>query len=236
MIDYVLYAKEALTRPSDFGWFGREDMFVSWGITGPHRYPNGGGLSEDDCILADSNFYSIKKYLEDMFPDSENIEEVGMNHWAAGNVDSITCKVIATDPPDISNIDEADLTPEFIEITDILCHLRDDYPIFDECDFSERESEAKFEWFCNDLPFEVDSTKASDVYERLYDDGFDYDCDGVDEEDILATAYAVGADDRANCDEEWKAWEFLNPSAFSRRIEERWLKAGQIKMSMMMGM
>jgi hypothetical protein len=230
MTDFVEAAKEALKRPSDFGWHGREDMFVSWGITGPHRYPNGGGMSDEDSILNDSNFFSIQKHLQETFPDSENIEEVGINHWAMGSVDSITCKVIATDPPEIDDLTEDDLTPEFKEITSILWSLRDDYPIFDEMDHSERESEYRFDLFCDYLPFEVDKDMADDIYTQLHDDGFDVDYDGVDEEDILEVAYSVGADDRKLCDEEWQAWEFLNPGALSRRIEKKWIDAGQLQM------
>jgi hypothetical protein len=230
MTEYVEMAKQAMERPSDFGWFGREDMFETWGFTGVNRYPNGGGKSDIDAILDDSNFFCIKQHLEGKFPDSENIEEVGLNHWAAGSVDSIICKIIAVDPPpDLDDLDEDDLTDEFKEIADIVVGLRDDYPIFDEMDFSERESEYHYDRFIEDIPFEIDASKVDDVLNDLHERDI-YIEEGVMEDDIFESAYAVGADDRVNCDEEWKAWEFLNPAEVARKKENNWRDAGQMRL------
>ena len=230
MNDYVEMAKEALTRPSDFGWHGRDDMFESWGFTGVSWYPNGGGLDEVESILKQSNFICIKQFLEGKFPDSENIEEIGMNHWAAGNVDTLICKVINVDPPDKNNLDKDDISDEFKEIADIVVSLRDDYPIFNEEDFSERESQFHYECFVDNLPFEVDKTKADIIHGELIDSGFDVDYDGIHNDDIFIAAYAAGAEDHKNCGEEWKAWEFLNPSEVIKRYQNNWKNAGQMEL------
>lgn len=77
-------AKQAVERPSDFGWFGHDEMFVTWGITGPH-------MTRDSGPLARSNFRVIRNDLYEKFPDDFEVE--GVSHWACGWVDSVTCRV-----------------------------------------------------------------------------------------------------------------------------------------------
>ena len=82
------------------------------------------GHSRDSRILEESNYTSIKEFLE---KNKINFIEVSFNHWAVGWIEEL---MIQED--DIKDI-------EFIndEILDKL----EDYPVFDEEDFYKREYE-----------------------------------------------------------------------------------------------
>ena len=230
MTDYVEMAKDALTRPSDFGWHGDDNMFVTWGITGPHYAING------DDTLNESNFESFKVMAHDKFCTEDyyygpNFDVVGIKHWAVGSLDSVITKVLMDETPDgrilvdgirHKDIEEEYLTPEFIWLCDILEGLKD-YPVLNDEDYSERQMEYAYQIFIEGLPSEIDAGKVSDVISNLSDQGLYVDEeDRISEDDIYTAAYEVGGDDKENYKEEWEAWEFFNPSAVTRRYLKLW--------------
>ena len=82
----------------------------------------------DSNLLEESNYQSIKKVLDE---NKINYIEVCMNHWAVGWLEQLLIK------------DNEYLGLEFIQ-DNILDKLQD-YPIFDEDDFSNRETEKDIE-------------------------------------------------------------------------------------------
>jgi len=140
----------AIKRPDDFMyWGGNEDMFVTWGITGPHQ-------NRDSDVLERSNFEVIKVDLLEKFPD--DIDVLGCSHWAVGWVDSIACRVYDDD----GNITDAFRAimewKEFLEV----------YPVASE----EHYSEMEYEEFYRDLQYLLnlrEDVEVTDVMSYAYD-------------------------------------------------------------------
>jgi hypothetical protein len=121
--DIKFCAEQAITKPSDFGYWGHDNMFVTWGFCGIDKNP-----SSD--ILTISNFDVISADLMERFPKDFRIEEY--RHWAVGSVTRLVCRVYRI----INN--EKFITPAFYEAmkwqNDLL-----DYPVADENHFSQLE-------------------------------------------------------------------------------------------------
>ena len=234
MTDYLEMAKQALERPSDFGWWGKDEMFVTWGITGPHFATN------SDDVLSESNFLVFgdmakKEFGTDTDEFGPCLDVVSMKHWAHGSIQSYICKVVDDSREcdyiynaaihgkhvDRDTLNEEDLTEEFIWLCDILIGIRDDYPILDEEHFSTLEYDRHYDWFVNnEIPFEVKNEGVDNLISKLHEWEFDFNPDYGEYptlDDILQAAYVVEADCREFSDEEWKAWEFLNPSFLIQR-------------------
>ena len=79
--------------------------------------------SRDSKILEESNYQSIKSFCE---KNSINFIEIRSNHWAVGWIESIGVR-----EDDYDSIEKCEEILEKLE----------EYPIFDEEDFSQRESE-----------------------------------------------------------------------------------------------
>jgi hypothetical protein len=109
------YAKQATTKPEDFGYWGSKDMFNTWGFTNIDQ-------SRDSDILTKSNFKYITEELMDIFPDDYRIENY--NHWAVGWVDRLVCRVYDDD-------DKKIISSSFYLAMEWLDKL-DDYPVADE--------------------------------------------------------------------------------------------------------
>lgn len=242
MTDYLELAKQALTRPSDFGWFGDDDMFITWGMTGPYW-----AINSDDT-LSESNFRVLKRMAAEKFGDDENhlgphLDIVGINHWGWGSMDAFICQVVKTDCAhdylveavangrgeyaNKDHLDEDDLTDEFIWLCDTLSDLEYGYPVLDEDDYSELKWEQATDWFCQNIPFEVDAGFADEIIAWLSDNGIYIDEESWNDGDVYRAAYAVGADDREFANEEWEVWELLNPAAWNARRDKRMEEAGQ---------
>jgi len=123
-------AKKSLNRPSDFGWFGGDEMFVTWSFAGVNV-----ALNSDD-ILQESNFHVISKDLMDRFPDDFDI--VGVKHWAVGSMDQLRVRVLKNK----GEVEYHNLTEAFHALMEWHDTL-EDYPVADEFDLSEREFEAE---------------------------------------------------------------------------------------------
>jgi hypothetical protein len=137
--DLVKAAQEALERPSDFGYYGDLPLFQSWGMT----YAQ----TRDSDVLNRSNY---RRLLEDAKgtataedgdnaeDDSEYVQEVHASHWAYGWADHIAVRVLEDPEGDIS---PDNITHTFRFMADACLRLRDEYPVYDESDYSELETE-----------------------------------------------------------------------------------------------
>ena len=116
----------------------------------PNYYSSGFGRSRDSDDLEESNFEVARKALESF----EGVQVVRESHWAVGWVEWIAI------PAD---------SPEALQIADDLCERRDQYPVLDEADFSDRETER-----ANDTWRGSFSDKERLDYIREYYDQFDF--------------------------------------------------------------
>lgn len=83
--DLVDLAEQAMVRPSDFGWWGDEEMFVTWGWSGILKH-------RDSNLIEISNFDFISHDLMSRYPDDYKV--VGVGHWAVGHLDQLTVRVL----------------------------------------------------------------------------------------------------------------------------------------------
>lgn len=95
-----------------------------FGETWPDYYSSGVGQSRDSDCLEESNFATM---LRDLGGESETVLVIRESHWAVGWVEWIA--IHATD-------DRA------LQIADRNVDRLQDYPVLDELDFSEHETEA----------------------------------------------------------------------------------------------
>lgn len=131
-------AEMALKKPEDFGYWGDEDMFVTWGFTGHDRT----GMSK---TLEEANFKAISEDLMTKYPDDFRIEHY--SHWACGWVDRLVCRIL--NHKDKGFVEE-NITEAFAKAIEYHIKL-EDYPIFDENLYSEMEAEQVIECI-RDLP------------------------------------------------------------------------------------
>ncbi len=240
MTDYVKYAKQALTKPSDFGWFGFEEMFDTWGFAGINKHRDSAlvDLSNWDAAIAD-----IKHHFGDEIYD-ENFQEVGLGHWLVGHADQLCVKILHKSIPHDSITDE-DITDYFKYVADIALYLSEEYPVLDENDLSERQwlatnSDIEDMANCSWIPFGQKCVMQDGFGDMVQSWLCNNDCwivnyhdDGTpcyDEKDIQEAIYDLWLDDRE--DEEanafWSEWEEINPSSKARRINRRNEENGQL--------
>lgn len=138
----VELAKQALEKPEDFGWWGKEEMFVSWGWAGIDK----NNSSRADDIV---NFDLITTDLMERFPFDFDI--VGLRHWAVGHADRLTCRILIDEK---LGIIESNITEAFKEAMKWLMKL-DDYPIVDDEKLYEYCRQEMFDWIMQELPDDV---------------------------------------------------------------------------------
>lgn len=196
----VELATQSLTKPEDFGWWGDEDMFVSWGFAGIDK-------NNSSSLLDICNFDCVADHLRFLFPDDFHV--VGIKHWAVGSLDRLTVRVLI----DASKgIVAGNITESFEEVVKIGFQLREDYPIFDDDAYSlALHSEARL-WVENSIPSCVlikDSVgyTADVLLSWFYEN--DYDVDEIvssmlsfSEEMMIVAAYDLGLID-PSYREEW---------------------------------
>lgn len=238
---YADFAREALARPSDFGWWGFDEMFDTWGFTGI-------AMHRDSDLLQISNYHSVVRDLRHDFGDDfdEHFQEVGLKHWAVGHTDNLCCRILNRSMPH-SDITDDDVTDYFKKAVDIAISLREDYPVYDECDYSDRQWVAAYDWLKEclshssyvDVGSHVVMTDSNvgeihywlsemSYYENYLDDGTPYY-----EGDMIAEAvFDLGFDKRETESdiEFWTNWEYNNGAAVARRTNRWNEEAGQLKM------
>lgn len=111
-------AKKALTKPDDFGYWGSDEMFNTWGFSGFYK-------SRDSNNLDLSNFDYISDDLMSKYPNDFRIESY--SHWAVGSVDQLCVRILkAPGFPNVENV-----TQQFIECLKWHDDMQD-YPVANE--------------------------------------------------------------------------------------------------------
>lgn len=131
-------AEMSLQKPEDFGYWGSEDMFITWGFTGHDR----NGMSK---ILEEANFKAISEDLISKYPNDFRIEHY--RHWLCGWVDRLVCRVLIDEKKGFS---EQNITEAFAKAVEYHQTLND-YPIFDEDLYYDMQAEATYDSI-KDLP------------------------------------------------------------------------------------
>ena len=196
-MDVTSLAKQALERPGDFGYWGKRDMFNTWGFAGilVHR---------DSDVLERSNYEVVSKDLREKYPDDFDV--LPCSHWAVGHVDHLICRILKDEN---KGIEENNITEAFHEAMDWVENLRD-YPVADESHFSEMEYEETLESIRNNIPSMVEfrgtvEETAALIYEKLmemdvYIGPDSYYCPS--DAEMLEAAYHLGLFDKSY-QEEW---------------------------------
>ena len=141
------YAKMATEKPEDFGYWGSDDMFDTWGFTNIDQ-------NRDSDVLEKANFKFITEDLMGSFPEDYRIENYA--HWAVGNVDRLVCRVYEEDKKTIAL--------PFVFAMEWLDKL-DDYPVADEDMYQKMidlENIGDLEYWSRDNPDYVDTDKHPD--------------------------------------------------------------------------
>lgn len=201
-------AAQALEKPSDFGWWGREEMFETWGWAGVDKH-------RDSTILELSNFEIVYEDLKSKFPD--DVEQVRIGHWAVGHCDRTIVRILID--PD-NGILSDNITEAFKEAMDWHFYLLD-YPVANDTHYSEMSYEASIEFIANHMPsmigYEVSRTEAAvAMYEQLvYDMNVMIEMDDdyyPSDHDMIIAAYNLGFID-PDYREEWEEFVAENSLA-----------------------
>lgn len=189
-------AEMALQKPSDFGYWGSDDMFVTWGFSGID-------VNDSSDCLDRSNFKVISNDLMQRFPDDFRIE--GYKHWAVNHVDRLCCRILK----DVGfGFIEQNITDAFKAAIDWHKKL-EDYPIADEEDFSEEEMNECIDIIKNcfldkqNMILKEDGW-AEKIYSELYNLGFEMvpNYMNCNDEDIIYAAYCAQIWNK----DEYEAW------------------------------
>lgn len=120
-------ARSALQKPSDFGYWGDEEMFVTWGFTGHDK-------TAASKILEEANFKAISDDLLTRFPNDFRIERY--KHWATGWVERLVCRILIHKDKEIVDENISEAFNEAMRYHEML----DDYPIIDETLYADMET------------------------------------------------------------------------------------------------
>ena len=242
--DYVKYAKQALTYPSDFAWFGSDDMFVTWGFAGINK--NGmnhlADISNWECTIAEIK----REFGEDVY--NENFLDAPMSHWAVGSCNQLCVRILNREV-NHDEITAEDITPYFRFVANIALYLAEEYPILDDSHYSElqwQESSkdiedslsGRYSWFPLGGHVNMIDGLGDAIQSWICDNCnsyYDVDDRGVpiySEEDIVLAVYDLGLDKNEDEDDElfWNDWKEKNMSAVTQRKNRRLEEAGQLKL------
>lgn len=201
MIEYIKniekYAAQSIVKPDDFGYWGDDEMFNTWGFCKIDK-----NLSSD--LLEISNFETISSHLILKFPNDFRIETY--KHWVVGSVDRLCCRTYEV-------IDgKKKISEAFYAVMEILDSL-EDYPVYDEGDLSDRQYEDAIETIKDYSYFDQlvykDNLNLSPWYVRIYDELFNklncYAIEEVTNEQFMQAIYNLEL-----CSEEsfeiWNKW------------------------------
>jgi hypothetical protein len=173
-------AKDGLQKPEDFGYWGPEDMFKTWGFCGVDK-------NRDSNLLEISNFEVITKDLMTTFPLDFRIENY--SHWLVGNVDRLVCRILKHEIPFIDEVKQEDITIAFRAAMEWLDQLKN-YPVADENDYSDKQFEEaikQIEGWDIDNPGIIYKPNFDNWQERIYYELINLNCDFDDYNQISPT-------------------------------------------------
>ena len=198
-------AKDALQKPEDFGYWGPEDTFVTWGFCGIDK-------TRDSSIIDISNFDTMSKTLMSEYPNDFRIETY--SHWLVGSIDRLVCRVLKNG----TEITQSNITNAFTRA--MICKDQlNDYPVYNEDDYSNKLHKAAIDSL-NDLPLYLEKmidTNVPDYAEKIYhemvvnmDVEFDVDSEQYPTDDeILSAVYCLQIWNPEEI-EEWEYWTDRN--------------------------
>lgn len=163
-------AKDALEKPEDFGYWGNDQMFNTWGFCGIDK-------NRDSKIFEESNFEVLTRNLTREFPNDFDVERY--NHWLVGWVERLTVKVLKN-PGEITEENITDAFKKAMWWKDQL----NDYPFVAEDHYEDLRYQYELN-FVEELPdqftekINLDSTEWADrILWELRDHGsIDIDAD-----------------------------------------------------------
>lgn len=165
-------AAQALKRPDNFMKFTDFGQYDTFAPVTSHA------VNSDD-LRSESNYYSFVKALREN-PDvnDEDWRDVGERDWAFGPIDSLYVRV---------RDGNGQFTQAWREAVSIGLFLRDEYPVLDESDYSDRETvafEKKLDEAYQDAArkFDDDDPVADYLKAGVYE-AYREECDGFDEVD-----------------------------------------------------
>jgi hypothetical protein len=201
--DYRKAADEALTRPSDASFcddrlYTTHAPVLSWADRG-------------DDLIAESNFHTVLAHLTEIAAqhgEEDAVFDGSVSHWLVGSLRQVYVQVYYEDGDFTRTFKEAVVTAHF---------LRDEYPIFDETDFNERE------WDRNEALFDETLSEVADRHE--YDSEFDRDSITERLHETRNGYYNVPPNFLANYpdvtfDEVAEAWDEVREAYFTKRALE----------------
>lgn len=138
--ELVKAAQQALERPSDVGYFGDKELWSVWGVVntqGPD--PSTLDASNWRVMLADLQGRAVHDDGDQSDDPAEYVDTETFSHWAFGYVTHMVVRVLVdTDGP----LEASNLTYTFVRAVELAQSLQD-YPVLDESDYSELESEGQ---------------------------------------------------------------------------------------------
>lgn len=130
-LDYVEISaeevKNALRRPSDFGWFGDDKFFDTWILGDVIRH-------RDSNLLEESNADALLKMLNTEHSElKDDWEIIRCNHWAVGWAEHLGFRAVE---------DDRETPTTIFKILKAWVYSLLKYPFADDNDLSEREYKA----------------------------------------------------------------------------------------------
>tara|TARA_B100000902_G_scaffold391752_1_gene442948 strand:- start:3376 stop:4095 length:720 start_codon:yes stop_codon:yes gene_type:complete len=158
-------ARQSITKPEDFGHWGRSDMFNTWGFGGID-YCGESSLydkSNWDALIRIFKADSLGIIKDGIFDiDKDDLDTENYKHWAVGEIDRVIVKVL-------KDLDRGLVIDNIADSFRIICWFHnclEDYPIFDEDDYWTMVTEMKMEKIndiLHSLPLEFDANYDGDI-------------------------------------------------------------------------
>jgi hypothetical protein len=201
-------AEECLTRPSDSAWFD-DRLFTTHGCV--YTWAD-----RTDDAVAESNYRVWLADLEGVAGEDFDTHVIASSagHWLVGSVQHIFVQVY----------DEAGgYTPAFIRSVENAESIRD-YPILDEMDWSEVETEhderEARDWLVDDVIREARRIVRDEARDSDYADDLIEDADVLDFETVTAAYWEARSDGRV---ERWSSDDYQGLDDFARSLVARFL-------------
>lgn len=162
----IIMAAQALEIPSDSGWWD-EQIHDTHGIMFGTPDPK----LTDEYLIDESNLRSIFRDLSATWP--KQVEMSSFGHWTYSRFICLKIQVLYSN---------GEITPAFAAACSIALALQDDYPVYDESDWSELEHEKWDEYLDmvrRDLLNDRERDRPFDEPEPLSQDDLDLWADDV---------------------------------------------------------
>jgi len=162
-VDSIInYAEMSMERPSDFAYWGNEELFKTWGFAGID-------YSRDATVMDDANYQAFHRDVVSAYPDDFSSER--FNHWAVGWIERTLVRVLKNveDGVVANNITDA------FRYTMAVHMMLMDYPVLDDDLFSRLEWDKAIEFIELYAPLMIERKTYPDWSERLFSELIDMD-------------------------------------------------------------